>query len=325
MLVTVIIPAFNAENYIADCLESVFNQSYSNLEIIVINDGSTDSTHSILESMSDKRLIVFHQTNSGCSSAKNLGLFHAHGDYIQYLDADDLLSSDKIEKQVFALRTSKNTIAVCRTCIFQRDINIIEGEIDTLMLRKEGTGLQFLLRLFGADGRFGMVQPNAYLIPKEIANKVGGWNIDISPSPDEDGEYFTRALLVADHVIFTEGINYYRKINNNKSLSQVYSLQRVSNLLNTIELKFSHVFSVKRNRLTQRLFLYNVSQFAYQFALLYPVVVDYSEKTLRNNGFKKFKFLNNSTMNFLVFFFGNKLAINLLVLYRKLRVSIGFL
>lgn len=288
-LVSVIIPAYNAEDYIIQCLESILKQTYTNLEIIVVNDGSTDATLEILKTIQDSRIVLISQENRGCSSAKNSGLKHASGSFIQYLDADDVLSPDKIEAQVQKIRSSQNSIAVCRTIVFQNDINQNLEEIDTDIINKEGSGLTFLLRLMGGDGVPAMVQPNAYLLPKEIADKIGDWNVSISPSPDEDGEYFARALLAAENVYFTEGINYYRKLSDQKSLSQVHSYQRALNLLKTVELKFKHVFNVEKSKRTEKLFQLNISQVAYQYGNDYPQIIKASEHILLENTFKSLR------------------------------------
>lgn len=288
-LVSVIIPAYNAEDYILQCLESVLKQTHTNLEILVVNDGSTDATLEIVQTIQDSRVVLINQENRGCSSAKNSGLANATGSFIQYLDADDVLSPDKIEAQLRKIRTSQNSIAVCKTIVFHYDIDQNLGEIDTEALKKEGSGLTFLLRLMGSDGVPAMVQPNAYLLPKEIADKIGDWNIGISPSPDEDGEYFARALLAAENVYFTEGINYYRKLSDQKSLSQVHSYQRALNLLKTVELKFKHVFNVEKSKRTEKLFQLNITQVAYQYGNDYPQIIKASEHILLENTFKSLR------------------------------------
>lgn len=273
-LVSVIIPAYNAESHILQCVNSVLAQTHTNLEIIIVNDGSKDATLELLKTIHDKRVFLVDQENRGCSSAKNSGLKHATGSYVQYLDADDVLSLDKIESQLFKIYNSRQTIAVCKTLFFYEDIRYPIGEIDTELIQMEGTGLEFLLRLLGSGGKPGMVQPNAYLIPKSIVDRIGEWNEEISPSPDEDGEYFTRALIAADIVVFTQGINYYRKVPNQKSLSQIHTYQRANNLLKTVELKFRHIFNVERSYLTEKLFQLNISQVAYQYGAEYPEIID---------------------------------------------------
>ena len=288
-LVSVIIPAYNAEMHILECVNSVLNQTHRNLEIIIVNDGSTDKSLEILESIHDNRIRIINQENQGCSSAKNSGLKIASGDFIQYLDADDVLSQDKIEKQLIRLENAQNKIAVCKTVFFQDTISKPCGEIDTELIKKEGSGLSFLLRLLGSEGQPGMVQPNAYLLPKKIVDIIGSWNIEISPSPDEDGEYFARALLVADQVIYTEGLNYYRKVQNQKSLSQIHSPQRAINLLKTVELKFQHIFKIERNLLIEKLFQLNISQVAYQYGVDFPSILNDAKNSLKESSFKSLR------------------------------------
>ena len=98
-LISVIIPAYNIEEYIDRCLESVCNQTYSNLEIIVIDDGSTDKTPLILDNWQkkDARIRVIHKENEGVSKARNKGIESANGDYIGFVDGDDMISPDMLE------------------------------------------------------------------------------------------------------------------------------------------------------------------------------------------------------------------------------------
>lgn len=97
--VSIIIPAYNVEKYIEKCVESVVNQTYQNIEILAIDDGSKDNTGKILDELQlgDERIRVIHKENGGVSSARNIGLDMATGDYIAFLDADDYLSEDFVE------------------------------------------------------------------------------------------------------------------------------------------------------------------------------------------------------------------------------------
>ena len=109
-LVSVVIPAYNCADTICEALESVFNQTYSNLEIIVINDGSTDETKHILQEFSSK-IIYLEQENGGPGSARNKGIRVSRGDYIAFLDADDILAHNKIELQLGCFKIGR---ASCR-------------------------------------------------------------------------------------------------------------------------------------------------------------------------------------------------------------------
>src|SRR5690625_3677419 len=101
-LVTIIIPVYNVEKYIAECLNSVIRQTYSNIEVIIINDGSNDNSYEIIESYSKKynNLKIIDQENKGQSVARNVGLTKAKGKYIYFLDSDDYIKDITIENLV---------------------------------------------------------------------------------------------------------------------------------------------------------------------------------------------------------------------------------
>ena len=106
-LVSVIIPAYNSANYIEEALESVFEQTFQDFEIIVIDDGSTDETGEVLKKYGDRIRLLF-QDNGGCASARNKGIRIARGKYIAFLDADDLWMPTKLEKQVAMFEKNEN-------------------------------------------------------------------------------------------------------------------------------------------------------------------------------------------------------------------------
>lgn len=99
-LVSVIIPVYNAEKYIQETLKSVYNQTYQHFEIIIVNDGSKDSTPKLLDKLNDDRITVIHQENKGVSTSRNNGIKQAKGDYIAILDADDVWESECLEKKI---------------------------------------------------------------------------------------------------------------------------------------------------------------------------------------------------------------------------------
>lgn len=103
-LISVIIPLYNSEKTIRETLESVFGQTFSDFEIIAVNDGSKDSTLDILATIKDPRLKVFSYPNAGISPSRNRGIFHAEGEFIAFLDRDDLWTPDKLELQLKALQ-----------------------------------------------------------------------------------------------------------------------------------------------------------------------------------------------------------------------------
>lgn len=289
-LVSVIIPAYNAGKYIDQTIHSVLNQTYSPVEIIIVNDGSTDNTAEVLRKyQSDSRVKVIYQPNSGCSSAKNTGLAHISGDYIQYLDADDLLSPDKIEEQVEALEGRRLHLAVCRTRVFDQVIGDSGGhEIDTDFLYSTDKPFEFLLNLYGINGKQGMIQPNAFLLSRQLSDAIGRWDTTISPAPDEDGEYFCRAMLASSGIIFTEkSINYYRKQQGNGSLSkQISQLHAKGGLLSLI-LKANHILKQEDNKKIRQLLARHYAEFIYVYASQYAELCKQAEAEIHKLGIKR--------------------------------------
>ena len=99
-LVSVVIPAYNSEQYINECIDSVLNQTYQNYEIIVIDDGSTDNTVNLVKQYNNEKIKLYHQMNSGSGAARNLGVKQAHGKWIAFIDADDIWLPDKLHKHL---------------------------------------------------------------------------------------------------------------------------------------------------------------------------------------------------------------------------------
>ena len=114
-LVSIIIPAYNIEDYLPQCLDSLLNQTYSKLEIIVVDDGSKDSTGTIADTYAQKdhRIKVLHQQNSGCPAARNSGLGLASGNFVAFIDGDDWIDTNWVESQLEAIVQNNADVAVC--------------------------------------------------------------------------------------------------------------------------------------------------------------------------------------------------------------------
>lgn len=102
-LISVVIPAFDVEDYIAEAITSVLGQSVRNIEIIVVNDGSQDGTEGVVKTFSDPRLSLLNKQNGGCASARNTGVTAAHGTFVSFLDADDFWEVDKLQQELTLL------------------------------------------------------------------------------------------------------------------------------------------------------------------------------------------------------------------------------
>lgn len=149
-MVSVIIPVYNVENYVEKTLKSVINQTYKDLEIIVIDDGSTDRSPEIVDriAQTDERIRVFHTKNGGVSAARNKGLDIAKGRYVAFLDSDDFIEPDMYEKMVVAVE--KNNCDAVQCSYYTGDVdNSVEREVPGLYRGQQAVKL--VLRVTGAS------------------------------------------------------------------------------------------------------------------------------------------------------------------------------
>lgn len=113
--VSIIIPVYNCEKYISKCLESVLNQTYSNIEVVIINDGSTDNTEKIINNYkeNDNRIMYYYQDNSGPSEARNKGIFKSTSEYLVFIDSDDTVDQKYVELLLNEMISSKSDLVCC--------------------------------------------------------------------------------------------------------------------------------------------------------------------------------------------------------------------
>ena len=122
-LISVIIPTYNREKYINSSIMSVLNQTYSNIEVIIVDDGSTDKTEKVVRSIRDSRLIYIKlKKNRGACYARNYGIKIAKGEYIAFHDSDDIFHEDKLEKQLNNLIDNKSDLDFCRQKVYNGDL-----------------------------------------------------------------------------------------------------------------------------------------------------------------------------------------------------------
>lgn len=210
-----IVPVYNASRYINECINSLINQSYPNIEIIVVDDGSTDDSLRVLQSYSS--IVVLRQKNKGASAARNYGLSVATGELVQFLDADDYIGENKIEiqvKQWMQMPDSQTVVFGPWTKIGVSVENM--GKNQKSVWHNYDNPIDILLD-FSLNNC--CVPLSAYLIPKNVIRKSGLWNELLSQN--DDGEYFSRVLLHATKLVYCNcALSYYRSTPNSLSKAQ---------------------------------------------------------------------------------------------------------
>lgn len=207
-LVSIVVPCFNAAPWLNTTLESALSQTWPRCEVIVTNDGSTDGSGALLERFRDRGVVVLSQSNRGASAARNRALERAAGDYIQFLDADDLLATDKIEQQVATLSAAGGSYVAAGPWARFHD-GPDSARFGQEAIWRDLSPVDFLVEC--ALGEL-MFPPVAWLIPRVLCDAAGPW--DESLSLNDDGEYMSRVLAHADGIRFSaDARSYYRSGN----------------------------------------------------------------------------------------------------------------
>jgi len=190
-LVSVIIPVYNSEKYLEECLNSILNQTYENIEIIVVDDGSTDSSSDILKKYSD-RVVILSQKNCGLGSALNLGISKMNGYWLKWFSPDDVMFSNTIEQLVTASKNiSGNVIIYSNWQLINQNGDFLRNFSESNY--NELSKFDFNIRLLSGQ----QINVNTSLIPFSlIENKCSFRNLEEPVAIDYD--FFLRAALLFD-------------------------------------------------------------------------------------------------------------------------------
>jgi glycosyltransferase involved in cell wall biosynthesis len=215
-LVSILIPSYNAQEWIADTLRSALAQTWERKEIIVVDDGSTDKTLFIARQFESDCVHIVSQKNQGAASARNTALSVCQGDYIQWLDADDLLAPDKIAKQLAVLdqNLGKKTLLSSEFAKFLHRWQ--RAEFVPTELWEDLSPIEWLLRKMGLNL---YMQTATWLVSRELTEASGPW--DTRMLSDDDGEYFCRVLLNSDGTKFVPDARVYYRGFRSSSLAYV--------------------------------------------------------------------------------------------------------
>jgi glycosyltransferase involved in cell wall biosynthesis len=215
-LVSILIPAYNAQDWLPDTLRSALAQTWPNKEIIVVDDGSRDATLAVARRFEATNVKVVTHQNQGAAATRNKAFSLAQGDYIQWLDADDLLSPDKVSLQMeTALRgASKRTVLSSGWAYFRYRAH--KARFVPSPLWEDQTPLEWLTRKMEHNLH---MQTATWLVSRELTEAAGPWNTQLLG--DDDGEYFARVLMAGDAVKFVPAARVYYRISPHSRLSYI--------------------------------------------------------------------------------------------------------
>ena len=260
-LVSILIPCYNAAPWLAATLDSVRAQTHPRTEIIVVDDGSSDQSAAVARTFEPHGVRVVTQPNAGASAARNHALRLARGEFIQFLDADDLLAPDKIARQLALLSAAPaNPIAAGPWGRFEHDPARAVFTFEDNW--RDSSPLEWLSLNFA--GR-GMMPPAAWLTPRAVIDAAGPW--DERLSLNDDGEYFCRVLLASTGIRFCAAARTFYRSNLSTSLSRRRSDAAWASAYLSHELCERHLLAAEDSPRTRRACADLFQRLAYE---LYP-------------------------------------------------------
>jgi glycosyltransferase involved in cell wall biosynthesis len=247
-LVSIIIPAYNSGPWIADTVRSAVSQTWPNKEIIIVDDGSTDDTLSIAKSFESRNVRVLEQANSGACRARNRGLEECQGDFIQWLDADDLLAPNKIAAQLKRCDDREGDTAILFSGAWGKFY--YRPQKATFTPTCLWTSLKPIEWLIKRLENPVMMSPAAWLVSRRLTERAGNW--DERLRRNQDGEYFFRVVLSSSFVDFASDARcYYRRVNPG-SISKETSLGALESVYLSLNLCAERVLAFEDTERTRK-------------------------------------------------------------------------
>ena len=302
-LVSVCIPAYNCENYIRDTIESVINQTYKNIEIIIVDDGSTDNTKMLLNNLPYKHISVFFQQNAGAAAARNVAYSKATGQYIKFLDGDDLINPEMIESQVKLANKNQGCIISSRWGRFYNN------DLGTFKLSPEDCwktlpACEWICSSW--KNGHSMTQSGIFLLPREIIENAGYWDEQLTLIDDLD--FFTRVILKSKLVVFDPGSILYYRSGNSGSLSGRTQQEAMLSASRSLDKATKNLLAVHSTP-EAKLACANVWQhFIYFIYPRYPDLAKTAQIKVNELGGSSLKFIAGGSTKIMVSFVGWKIS-----------------
>lgn len=226
---SICIPVYNGGMYIQDTLFCICNQTYCNIEIIVVNDGSTDDTLFKIAGINDDRIKTITVKNGGAASARNMAYKNSSGAYIIFFDADDLVEENFIATQIECLSNDLNSVVLSPWSRFYSKPNL-STSIDIDIIPKDMLFKKWIINYWSIDKH--TTPPGRVLIPRILIEKAGLW--DEALSLNDDLEFFTRIFSVANKIRYNKSSRFFYRSDVN-GLSSIKGETAAESHLKSIE------------------------------------------------------------------------------------------
>ena len=311
--VSVIIPVLNGGSWLREAVESCLNQSWPEVEVIVVDNGSTDGSLEVARAIGAENLLVTSCSTPGASAARNLGIDSCRGDYIQFLDADDVLHRDKIANQMRRLaHKPQGSVASGAWARFEH--TLAEATFLREPVWRDLSPVDFLVTSWLGGG---MIPVFAWLTPRLVVDEAGPW--DESLSLNDDGEYFTRIVLAGAGVVFCEGAKGYYRTAPLITLSQRRDRQAAESALRSASLSCRRLLRTESSVAAYRACATAMKRVAYSTYPEHPDISAQAGRMARSFGGSDLQFGGGATTKLAVALFGWRIACRLQRWRRRLR------
>ncbi len=269
-LVSILIPAYNAGDWIAEAIQSALDQTWQRKEIIIVDDGSKDNSLEVARRFESPILKVISQENQGAAAARNTALREYQGDYVQWLDADDLLDPNKVEIQLRERERdiTNRTLLSGAWASFMYRIGKAQFTPTTLWATQKP--VEWLIQKM--QHAYHM-QTDNWLVSRELTQVAGPW--DERLFRDNDGEYFCRVLLAANEIRFVgDAKSYYRHAGFQSITYMGGSSKKLESLALSIRLHIKYLRSLEDSPRTREVSVQHIRNWLHEF---YPYRMDLAD------------------------------------------------
>jgi glycosyltransferase involved in cell wall biosynthesis len=281
-LVSILIPAYNSQEWIADTIRSALAQTWQSKEIIVVDDGSKDQTLEVVRQFESESVRVYSQQNQGAAAARNKAFSLSKGDYIQWLDADDLLAPDKIANQMKVVDAGISPRTVLSSVWGHFIYRPYRAQFKPNPLWYDLSPAEFLRRKME---KRAFMQTAVWLVSREVTEAAGPW--DISLTADDDGEYFCRVLVASDGIRCVPDARVYYRLVGNTSLSYVgRSRAKQDALWRSMQLHMSYLLALEESPRSRASCIQYLQNYLPDFYPTRPDIVEQLRKKAQELGGK---------------------------------------
>jgi|688.fasta_scaffold16276_5 glycosyltransferase involved in cell wall biosynthesis len=268
-MISIILPVFNGQNYLQECINSIIQQDFKEFELIIINDGSHDLSEQIILNISDSRIKYFFKINTGLADTLNFGVSKSKFDYICRIDQDDIMRHDRLTKQLEFLQNNPNKMGVCSYALKINSQNKVVGHLKPKVSKKwDEFQLIFQNNLIHS----------AMMLRKENLLVLGGYTVDMSLQPPEDFELWSRYMQKYPNPfgLIPEFLTYYR-INQNSMSRTNTMIEENSVSIGLRNIEYLIKIDLEERRILKS-FLSNIhtrrdTNFIFEFFILNSILV----------------------------------------------------